>query len=233
MKSRVVLAAACALAVVGSASAEDWTGAPALPPSYSNLPGDVHAVSTLQGTEAIRAQCLASSPVGDVFYCDPLGEAGERWISISEFARSSTVTALQAQVNTLAASIGGFATTASVTALQTQLAGVSTSITGLQTQLTALAGDIASLSDTSAAFEAFWKATDGRLAASAGLETLTPSAPGKTTFHLGWGHSGDESAAGATFAHRLNSSLPVTIDGGIALSSDSAVTAKAGIGIEF
>lgn len=164
--------------------------------------------------------------MGEVFYCDPAGEAGERWINLSQFARSTTVDALQTQVNALAASITGFATTGDVAALQTQINGLSTSITSLQTQL-------AALGNLSADLAAFREETDGRLAASAAMETLTPSAPGKTTLHLGYGHSGDQSAAGLTIAHRLNSGLPVTIDGGVAVSSGSEVTAKAGIGIEF
>ncbi|MDH3998253.1 MAG: YadA C-terminal domain-containing protein, partial [Desulfuromonadales bacterium] len=75
------------------------------------------------------------------------------------------------------------------------------------------------------------------IAAAAALVTITPSAPGKTTINLGFGHFDGESALGATFAHRLSSNLlpsgdAFMINGGISMAN-SDVLSRVGASWEF
>jgi hypothetical protein len=96
------------IGVSGHALAENWAGAPAVPPSYTDFPPPIVPQATLTGEEVIRAECLASfPPIAEVFYCDPPGNAGQRWVRISEFARSSTVADLQTQVSALSEQLSG------------------------------------------------------------------------------------------------------------------------------
>lgn len=57
------------------------------------------------------------------------------------------------------------------------------------------------ISEIQAAAIDFKEHVDGEMAASTSLVVLTPSAPGKTTMHLGYGHFGDQGAVGFTAAH--------------------------------
>lgn len=111
-----------------------------------------------------------------------------------------------------------------------RLDAVASSVSSLSLQLADAGAALAQIQATAIDFK---QQVEGEMAASTSLVVLTPSAPGKTTMHLGYGHFGDQGAVGLTAAHRLNTSLPLTIDGGVSVTSSSDVVARAGVGVEF
>jgi autotransporter adhesin len=60
----------------------------------------------------------------------------------------------------------------------------------------------------------------------------TPSAPGKTTFTLQSGFFENYAGVGVAFAHRLNTDMPIDIEGGFAHAGGENV-GRVGLSIEF
>ncbi len=77
------------------------------------------------------------------------------------------------------------------------------------------------------------EARRGIAAALALNNAVTPSAPGRTTLAVGAGFFHGENGVGVSFAHRLNTMMPIIIQGGFANGGGDENAGRVGVAVEF
>ena len=79
----------------------------------------------------------------------------------------------------------------------------------------------------------FRNANRGIAMAMAMGNTLTPSAPGKTTVNVTSATYGGQYGTAVSVAHRLNVDLPVYVSGSFATAGNGNWSGRVGVGMEF
>jgi len=181
----------------------------------------------------IATQCaVVGATIPLQFLCGSQSDAGRRFVTVSEFARSATVEGIQSQVgllqtqfSDLSGQLGGFASSADLQGLRTQIGNLGTALNSLSARVT-------NIENSPAIREYLRKQSKQYSQQSAMMEALQPVRPSEgSSNRLGFTSAmdGDQGAVGFNYSH-VSSNMDVSL--GLAVSGDQTM-AKAGAGFSW
>ena len=217
---------------IGSASAAGAAGAVAL--GAGATAAQVDSVALGSGATTTRAaQVMLGGPgssvtIGDIGASTAAQAGGAAVMTVDANGTVGEDTTIRPAIATLQSTSATQAT--QISSIQATDVAQNNRLSALETQTATLNSEMTQLQNN---FSQFQRETRYGIAdAMAMTAAPMPSAPGRTSWTVNVSEYHDAVGDGVSFAHRLNTSLPFMIDGGVSFSP-SNVSARIGIGGEF